>query len=719
MKDESSPQNWARLWEVFHKAREAGPSGRAAYLDNIEQTDPDLFQNVKELLSVEENNAEVLEHLVAHEFHLLEEESMPPDLPVSELLSGRFRILRQLGKGGMGTVYEALDEESGSKVALKMMRADLALDPAARERFQREMNLARKVTHPNACRIFDLFRHENLLFLTMELLQGETLHEKIRRDGPFDPGDAVEIVLQVSQGLAAIHNAGIVHRDFKSSNILLVDDTNVDKNLRAVITDFGLATTLPGKGSLFVTETGKLFGTPEFMAPEQLTKGSITPATDVYALGLVLYEMLTGKVPLEGESPLTIAAKRISEDVPPPSSLKPNIDRKWERVILRCLERNPNHRFHTASEVATALSRESLVMTVPFFPARHRTRVLSILVILLICLLAGLYFWMPQGRATRSDVVSRRLWSGATGLPAGVLSTDGKILIDIDWQTADLMAIDLITGEKRRITSSGVFFVPGEYVSFPLTTALSNDGKRVAYSNQYSKERGWDLKVVEVKSGYIRTLFSSKEILLESAAWSPEDSEILTLMKDSKRGSARIGLFSVKDGSLRILKLLDTQNVRKMGFSPDGRYVVYDYQAKDSTNYDLFLLSLENKQETALVSNPANDFFLGWNPRSDQVVFASDRSGTHDAWLLRVAHGKPQNAPERSRKDIGQIYPLKLTLDGSFYYAHLLTSADVYLASLQEKTATKISQGCCGIQSLCSILSGRQISAFPYDQGSR
>jgi Tol biopolymer transport system component len=691
MAPDQSPQDWEKLWETFHKIREADPSARAAYLNNIESSDPGLFHKVKELLSADEKSGQMFEELVAHEFHLLEESDTFP-AESEKLLAGRFRILRQLGKGGMGTVYEAMDEELGINVALKMMRTDLALDPAARERFHREINMARQITHPNACRIFDLFRHEDLLFLTMELLAGETLHEKIRRDGPFSPNTAISIVLQVSQALLAIHNSGIIHRDFKSSNILLVPHA---EGLRAVVTDFGLATTLPGKGSLHVTETGQVFGTPEFMAPEQLKRESLTRATDVYALGLVLYEMLTGKLPLEGESPLTIAARRISEEAPTPRKLIPDLDRKWERVILRCLERNPRHRFQDASEVAAALQGESLTNRIPVLPRRHRARLLSGLLILLIGIFAGLHFWIQgTGSSTRSDMVVKRLWTGATGLPAGVLSTNGKTLIDIDWQTADVMAIDLSTGKKRPLSNSGVYFMPREYVSYPLTTALSNQGKHVAYSVQYATGR-WDLKIVKIDGSQTRTIYSSKESVVEPNTWSPDDNHILALMKHNNETS-QICLFSAQDGSIRVLKTLDSLNVRKMSFSPDSRYIVYDYQAKDSTNYDVFVLSMKSGEETQLVSHPANDYVLGWVAGADQIVFASDRSGSHDAWLVHVVDGKPQGAPELTRKDIGQIYPLKLTAEGSLYYAHLLTSADIYLASPKEKTAVKLSHGVPG-----------------------
>lgn len=675
------PLNWEQLWEVFHQARGTKQPERAAYLEHLNQ---DLRSQILELLEADEKSGEMLENIVAQELNLLQEsdESEPQLILPDEMLAGRFRIMRQIGKGGMGTVYEALDQELGTSVALKMMRSDLALDSSARERFHREINLARQITHPNACRIFDLFRHEDLLFLTMELLEGETLHERIQRDGRMHPSAAMPIVQQVCEALAAIHRSGIVHRDLKTSNILLVPHEN---GLRAVVTDFGLAITLPGRGSLHVTETGQVLGTPEFMAPEQLKKEPITGATDVYALGLVLYEMVTGELPQSGESPLTIAAKRISEDAPSPRMIVPDLERRWERTILRCLERNPKHRFQSAAEVSVALRDESITTRLRVLPFRHRTRVLFATVISLIGLLLAFLFWQrnfaPRPNP-RSDVVAKRLWTGGTGLPATLLSTDGRILIDVDWQSADLMAIELATGEKRRLTNSGVWFVPHDFSPYPVTTSLSHDGKKVAYSMAHLWDSGCDLRTVSIRGSTPRTLYSSENACANPVDWSSDGQQILAIFHN-KDGTARIALVSSRDGIVRPLKSLDSAHVRKMNLSQDNRYIIYDYpQEKGSADHDVFLLSVIDGAETRVVNHKANDYVLGWAPGGERIVFASDRAGTHDAWILDLSDGKPLGAPKIARKDVGQIFPLKLTPEGSLYYSHLMTSNDIYTATV-------------------------------------
>ena len=225
-----------------------------------------------------------------------------------DLVSGRFRVVRFIARGGMGEVYEAEDLELGERVALKTIREDIAADERVNQRFRREVQLARKITHPNVCRIFDLFQHQfagpregtpPVLFVTMELLTGETLAQRLKREGPMTAEQARPIVAQMAAALSAAHAADIVHRDFKSSNVVLLPPARAWDPPRAVVTDFGLAYSVSDstKG-VTLSGSGDLLGTPDYMAPEQVEGGPVTPATDVYALGIVLYEMVTGVRPV-------------------------------------------------------------------------------------------------------------------------------------------------------------------------------------------------------------------------------------------------------------------------------------------------------------------------------------------------------------------------------------------------------------------------------------
>jgi serine/threonine protein kinase len=287
-----------------------------------------------------------------------------------ELLAGRFRIVRFVARGGMGEVYEAEDTELNERVALKTIRFEMAEEDRSAERFKREIQLARKVTHLNVCRTFDVFRHidthpdgrtTETMFVSMELLAGETLRDRIRRGGKMTESEALPLVEQMAAGLDAAHRVGVVHRDFKSSNVILVPSEYSPGGVRAVITDFGLAHGLVPSG-LSLTGTQEVVGTPAYMAPEQLNGGTITPATDIYALGVVMFEMLTGAVPFNADNPLSTALKRLSEPAPSPRVHVPSVDPGWESGILRCLEREPSERFARTDELIKVLKGDEVLL---------------------------------------------------------------------------------------------------------------------------------------------------------------------------------------------------------------------------------------------------------------------------------------------------------------------------------------------------------------------
>ncbi len=316
--------------------------------------------------------------------------TMTRRLEPRQLLSGRFRIEAFVAGGGMGQVYRAHDLELDVPVALKTIHPEIASEPASLRRFKREVLLARSVTHANVCRIYDLWHDDvtQATFLTMEFLSGQTVGERIRARGPFSPEDALPLVHQMCIALDAAHRAGVVHRDFKSSNVILVPDGG---GYRAVITDFGVAisvephvaarrSTMGGEARIRNIDAGDvterlnatqasspgIVGTPAYMSPEQVVGGPTGPQSDLYALGVVIFEMRTGRLPFRGASPIETALARLRSDPPSPSTFA-DVDEVWERVILRLLSRDPGDRFPTAREVVSALEREDC----PHHEIRH------------------------------------------------------------------------------------------------------------------------------------------------------------------------------------------------------------------------------------------------------------------------------------------------------------------------------------------------------------
>jgi len=262
-------------------------------------------------------------------------------------VAGRYRIVRFIASGAMGEVYAAEDLIVGGEVALKAVRPELERSAMAMERLRREIMLARKVTHAHICRLHDVGEHEGRVFITMELLSGKTLSEVVAERGALPVAEVTRIARQLVDGLAALHAHGIVHRDFKTSNVMLVGE-------RAVITDFGLARSIQPDAMASLTVEAAMLGTPAYMAPEQVEGRPATPASDIYALGVVLFELLTGTVPFREDTALATATARLQRDPPRPSSVRAGISASWDARVLCCLARDPEARFARAVDVLDA-----------------------------------------------------------------------------------------------------------------------------------------------------------------------------------------------------------------------------------------------------------------------------------------------------------------------------------------------------------------------------
>jgi len=260
------------------------------------------------------------------------------------LLGGRYEILRPIGKGGMGRVYKARDKSLEEDVAVKVLRAELVTDPEMAHRFRSEIKLARKVSHPNVCRIHDYGEDQGMLFISMEFIDGPGLKEHLAEQ-PLTVEGAVEIVLQIARGLAAVHRHGIVHRDFKVSNIML-DGRGVVK-----LMDFGIAKDMAADRS-GVTRTGQVFGTPEYMSPEQAGGRKVDFRSDIYSLGCVVFEVFTGEAPFKGSTPLATLYKQSREE---PRLEHPALPAELRPVVAKALAKDPDDRYPSVGGFIDAL----------------------------------------------------------------------------------------------------------------------------------------------------------------------------------------------------------------------------------------------------------------------------------------------------------------------------------------------------------------------------
>jgi eukaryotic-like serine/threonine-protein kinase len=289
------------------------------------------------------------------------------DTLINTLFDGRYRIVRKLGSGGMADVYLAEDEELGRRVAIKILNDRHANDEQFVERFRREAKNAAGLSHPNIVSIYDRGEAEGTYYIAMEYLDGRNLKELVVARGPLPIGDTIEFTRQVLGALRFAHRKGVVHRDIKPHNVM------ADADGRLKVTDFGIARA----GVSQMTEAGSIIGTAQYLSPEQARGAAVDQRSDLYSVGIVLYEMLTGNVPFTGESPVEIAMKHLSDTPKPPSLQRPEIPPDLDMVVLRALAKNPDDRFQTAEEMDAELERVAQGSGVTTETADAATAVLS------------------------------------------------------------------------------------------------------------------------------------------------------------------------------------------------------------------------------------------------------------------------------------------------------------------------------------------------------
>jgi len=269
------------------------------------------------------------------------------ELTTGSTFAGRYQIIEELGKGGMGKVYKAVDTRINEKIALKLIKPEISSDQKTLERFGNELKLARKIAHKNVGKMFDINEEHGTHYITMEYVAGQDLKGFIRQSGQLAIGTAISIAKQICEGLSEAHKVGVVHRDLKPNNIM------IDREGQVRIMDFGIARSLKEKG---ITGVGVMIGTPEYMSPEQVEGKEVDQRSDIYSLGVILYEMLTGRVPFEGDTAFSIGMKHKSEIPINPQEFNQQISDELSDVILRCLRKNKDTRFQSGGEVRSELA---------------------------------------------------------------------------------------------------------------------------------------------------------------------------------------------------------------------------------------------------------------------------------------------------------------------------------------------------------------------------
>jgi eukaryotic-like serine/threonine-protein kinase len=433
---ESTEIEWGSIKRLFQAALELEPAQRLGFLAR-ECSSSALRDEVERLLLAHEDAGSFLKGNILSAANAFPQRE-PCCFAPGQIFLDRFRVVRFLARGGMGEVYEAEDLELGTRVAIKTIRPEIAGHPEMLFRFRREVHLAQQVTHPNACRIFDLFRHRStegdVVFVSMELLSGKTLADHLRETGRMSSAEFLPVLRQIASALDAAHSVGIVHRDLKPANILL--EPGREGSIRAVVTDFGLAWSLDGAAEAPLTRSSQpAFGTLEYMSPEQIEGKELTPASDLYALGLVIYQAVTGARAFGSDTPVFSALRRLTEPSPLPSQTVAGLDPLWDRLVSGCLERDPVRRFQSVQQVTATLDGDTAVLPLsstsvegrdwvirPSWVGRYWKPAVGVLAGCITLTTVGLLFWRWHHRPTPASQVTIVL--------ADFINTTGEPIFD-------------------------------------------------------------------------------------------------------------------------------------------------------------------------------------------------------------------------------------------------------------------------------------------------
>jgi eukaryotic-like serine/threonine-protein kinase len=668
-----TPELWQRLKPLFHAALEEDPQNRAAFIDAACAGDLELKRHLKQLLEEEQQDMRTFGGTLTHL------KAFPNDsgsrFQQGEVVLGRFRIIRPIGKGGMGEVYEAEDLQLGT-IALKTIRNGIASSSDAFERFRQEVQLARRVSGPQVCRIHELYllpesgRYKATAFLTMEYLDGITLYEKIQRDGPLPWKEALNITLEICEGLQLIHEKGIIHRDLKTGNIMLCKQGGAT---RVVLLDFGLArdfglNAFRGDNS---SPTGKprmtlplmIMGTPEYMAPEQFEAKPVSPATDIYALGIIFYELVTGVHPYVAYTPVAAAIRRAKQPQPP-SSLRPDVPRQCDRVIERCLEYEHEKRFQSAKEVIRALGP----------PERFRNRwQVKVAAALFLILTVGTILIRRQNSTSRITGLTQL--TPATDLSdSPSLARDGKV-VAYSSDRAETGNMDIFTqrlpdGRPVRITAG---------IEEDITPSMAPDGSSVVYR---SERNGGGIYESNVDGGPEQLLVPRGR----NPRFSPDGLSIAYWVgeTDPTDPSGELYILGFHGGSpVRIAESFP--DARLPVWSTDGKSILFlgcrTVEQPMPACSDWWVVSTDGKklENTHAVAgliaeqmSPWDGVIGGWY--GEDVLFSARKGPQTSLWIIKLASGdfkavgRPQQLTSGEARDISP----SLAEDGTLAYTRMV-----------------------------------------------
>ena len=673
------------------------------------------------------------------------------EIPTEKLIrgsvfAGRYEVIEELGKGGMGKVYRVVDTKIKEEVALKLIKPEIATDKKTIERFNNELKYARKIRHKNVCQMFDLGEEKGTHYITMEYIPGEDLKSMIKMSGQISVGVAVKITKQVAEGLTEAHRLGIVHRDLKPSNVM------IDKEGNAHIMDFGIARSHDAHG---VTELGMMIGTPEYMSPEQVDGEEVDQRSDIYSLGVMLFEMITGQVPFRGKTPISIAMKHKSEAPQAPRKLNSQIPEDLSCMVLKCMEKERGKRYQNDEEVLSQLNKIEIKIPTKeralkqatstfqsFFDTLKERKIfaalasftasgmfiygivhwifvehyhlpdelLDITIITVLCALICTLIWLFFGGKEKK----------ARKIKAELILIAGVILISVFLNTSFILQMkghesepvsERIIPVHNQLTFNGSSYWP----------AISSEGQFIAYVYyEDGEETKTKLMVQDIDSGQARDILVSQNKLY-NLTWLPNSNELsFTGILDIGGGGYVISslggmprkldlngrtswspdgsqyaipnvvsketyIFHKSTGYSQTISLSGAYTwIDDIDWSPLGNLILL--RTRDSKFYTLWTITIDGKKQNKVLEDSSPIISPRWAPRGDAIYYLYGGTTTKELRKIQISPdtGKPSKPEVSVLTGLQAENIISIANDGKkLVYDRMFTYSNLWLASVK------------------------------------